>query len=250
MRTGSSMPASPARASSSPTTRLPKSTSTAVSARRGARSSFDVGYLGLLLPGRQLLRRRRPCSPPDPACLRRHLAKRQRRQIGCELLRSLRQDRPTPGPIGPSAPTSIGRRTSSISARMANICPARSSSRRRRRWPLVRSAGTCRVNSAVSGWAPAMPSTATIGRMPATSEWHPGAELQHLERWSRLHLEGVHARSALLRHRPDQGECNAFTSDPRAPLSASYVTSDKPRPWFGGGWIQLVRRALRRQAVG
>ena len=39
----------------------------------------------------------------------------------------------------------------------------------------------------------------------STSARHQGAELQHLEHWHRLHLQGVHAGSPLLRHQPVEG---------------------------------------------
>ena len=66
------------------------------------------------------------------------------------------------------------------------------------------SACTCRVSSAVSGSAPR---TAFYGTGAGTvlRQRHPLQRLQHLERRRRLHLQGVHAGPALLRHRPEQG---------------------------------------------
>jgi hypothetical protein len=53
-----------------------------------------------------------------------------------------------------------------------------------------------------------MPSTAPrLHRLRRTvPERHPGTQLQHLEYRRRLHLQGVHAGPALLRHQPVQGQ--------------------------------------------
>jgi len=42
---------------------------------------------------------------------------------------------------------------------------------------------------------------------------HSRAQLQHLERRRRLHLQGLHSRLPLFRHQPVQGSVHAFTSD-------------------------------------
>ncbi len=79
-----------------------------------------------------------------------------------------------------------------------------------RKWRLVRSAGTCRVSSAVSGWAPAICSTPARS---GTRRWlcdeqperHQLHGLQYLERRFGFDLEGLHPRSALQRHESQQG---------------------------------------------
>ena len=59
------------------------------------------------------------------------------------------------------------------------------------------------ASSAITGSAP----PTCRGSCTGSSGWNL-PDYYHLERRRRLHLQGVHARPALSRHRPEQGRCN------------------------------------------
>ena len=72
----------------------------------------------------------------------------------------------------------------------------------------------------------------------------PLHELFELGRRPRLHLEGVHAGSALLRHQPNQGSVQCFHQRPIGDVRAGQRDRAKSR-WSR---LQLVRRRFHRQA--
>ena len=72
------------------------------------------------------------------------------------------------------------------------------------------------------------------------------AELQHLEYRHRLHLQGVHARSALLRHRPVEGQLQRLHQRLQRLPAPTNVTADQSERRR----LQLVRRGRHRQALG
>ena len=104
------------------------------------------------------------------------------------------------------------------------------------------SACTSRVSSVVSGSAPPIPSTARSRSRTASSTPTTTPGIRH-----RLHLQGVHAGPALLRHQSSKGDCNAFTSDSR-PAARPSPAPPSPRS-IRRRWLQLVRRGGHSQAV-
>ena len=246
-RTASSTSASPVRASSSPTTRPPKSTSTAAFARPSGRwpsiSAFgNTTIRAALARAPAAIQALARAAPP-----RRGL-QRQRRQEGCELLRSLCQGHLHLGDLAFGADLLLfaelpeHRRRRRISVRHRQV--HRASDHGVCRW--CSSAGTCRANSAINGSAPAMRSTAARSalRRPAYAFGIP----------SRTTTPGTSAWAS-------PGRCSRSTCVTATPISTRVIARLHQRPGrqLGGtstainpvgSQLELVRRDLHRQAVG
>ena len=80
--------------------------------------------------------------------------------------------------------------------------------------------------------------------VPAFSHRCPLHELFELGRRPRLHLEGIHAGSALLRHQPNQGAVQRLYQRPIGDVRARQRDRAKSRR----SRLQLVRRRFHRQA--
>ena len=80
---------------------------------------------------------------------------------------------------------------------------------------------------------------------PAAPAWREVHQLHQLGRGRRLHLQGVHARSALLRHQPDQGGVQRVHQRAERDVLAGQCHGAEPER----SRLQLVQRGLHRQAL-
>ena len=201
IRTASFTPASPARASNSPTTRPPRSISTAACARPSVPWPSISAIWYYYYPGGSATAPARSALASD--CMVR-LDQRQRGQKGRELLRSLRQGAYTMddwafGPNFYYSPNFLntGAEGEYLSGTVKYTAPAQHgawSARRLVRFRRVRPSMVRHQRRVLRRDGVRSAASAFLSR------------LQYLERRPRLYLEGVHARPALHRHRSDQGD--------------------------------------------
>ena len=123
--------------------------------------AFDFGYLVLLLSGWRVLRHRPDADSGSRAATRPIFPNGNVAKIGCQLLRSLRQGCLHAGPTWAFGANfyyspnflNTGADGEYLSGTIKFTAPEKMALG-------GRSAGTCRVSSAINGWAPAIRSTA------------------------------------------------------------------------------------------
>jgi len=83
-------------------------------------------------------------------------------------------------------------------------------------------------------------------RHPGVPGRHSRAQLQHLERRRRLHLQGLHSRLPLFRHTCPRVSANAFTSDYTATTATAASVSAINPGGFESGWCGATASSSSR----